>query len=156
MFASKVSLVGPRYFKDCALPRFLPRYPTCPFPFHGAAVHIYGKDERQQWQAKGLPMTNNTIPLKPCPFCGGEAMFNEDTPFIFVKCSNDECTLHFSQFNKEDWNTRPQPTEAQIEAAATAMLQFEVNSEITLDDPDIHKQIWLDQAKAALIAASEV
>lgn len=54
--------------------------------------------------------------LKPCPFCGGKAVLEEQDmhvlPFL-VKCGNDKCLVYAATYNKftkkeaiEAWNRR--------------------------------------------------
>lgn len=56
------------------------------------------------------------VELKPCPFCGGEAVETYNTDYgMQIYCSNDECVLNellVSNMSAEKWNTRShKPTE---------------------------------------------
>lgn len=53
-------------------------------------------------------MTESTITLKCCPFCGGSAKFvTEGTPYAFkVKCSNCGATNGGSAFKNDEYNAQ--------------------------------------------------
>ena len=61
--------------------------------------------------------------LKPCPFCGGEAVYDKDIAgYFFVCCPSDECNTQVASYHYPSleeainaWNTR---VEAQNETQA--------------------------------------
>lgn len=60
--------------------------------------------------------------LKPCPFCGGEASYEDMTGELkaWGGCGKWDCLGHDVIWDYEDiklWNTRAEATETQIEAA---------------------------------------
>ena len=59
-------------------------------------------------------MSEQSIKLLPCPFCGGEAMYRRRFGnFIEAKCGNFDCSVSFSWMPRNIWNT--QATTAKIE-----------------------------------------
>lgn len=57
----------------------------------------------------------NIKPLKPCPFCGGEAgvIYDDARKWFYIACGNDECPIVVQgmwhtdmQKAIEEWNTR--------------------------------------------------
>ena len=68
--------------------------------------------------------------LKPCPFCGKppETMGSgAGRRGLMIECINTECLgPHCSHYDHkaaiEEWNTRPAPSEAEVEAAAKRIL----------------------------------
>jgi hypothetical protein len=63
-----------------------------------------------------------TAPLKPCPFCGGEAFRLKAGVSELVSCSNQDCTLDSYDFSVEGWNRRAQPSQAQQAGVTEAMV----------------------------------
>lgn len=67
----------------------------------------------------------NADKLLPCPFCGGAA---EDDEFGgYVRCTNitdasGGCFMAIDWVSAKKWNTRPAPTEAEVEAAAMRIM----------------------------------
>ena len=74
-------------------------------------------------------MTNkNEMPLKNCPFCGGEAKLYESNPEIAC-CSNAKCPAHEIVSFFHEWNTRAyQPLPAEKQAALDAIEKAERDS----------------------------
>lgn len=113
--------------------------------------------------------TNITKPdLKPCPFCGYEAKLTQqkNTGLYYVGCKFGKrrgyaCKAHIGPYSGdynaiENWNRRPEPTEAQIEAAARAIEplwhKFCTEPIELLLDGESHERFVQTLAKAALIA----
>lgn len=73
----------------------------------------------------------NAEKLLPCPWCGAEARLERDIS-PWVNCVNSYCELGSSagvEYASEAeaiaaWNTRPAPTEAEVEAAAKRIFDF--------------------------------
>jgi len=63
-------------------------------------------------------MTDATKPidLKSCPFCGGNAVYVQAEHY--AQCKDNSCD---GGADIDTWNRRPEPTEAQIEAAAKVL-----------------------------------
>lgn len=88
-----------------------------------------------------------TDELKPCPFCGREAV--EITYFSYtfnkqyhqVKCGNDDCEMNgFENMLVDDWNTRPieddlrKKLDIAVEAMKLANMRLRVNKPNRLED----------------------
>lgn len=61
--------------------------------------------------------------LKPCPFCGSEAMLSVDDS-DYVMCSNWDCILNSGlskAFPPEQWNTRHQPNDNELRQALSSI-----------------------------------
>lgn len=81
-------------------------------------------------------MTNTPKPiLKPCPFCGGDDLsltHDSHDAVCWVYCNGCYSTGragHTEDQTASHWNTRPQPTEAQIEAAARVICLYYHNNQ---------------------------
>ena len=74
------------------------------------------------------------VKLLPCPFCGGEPTFDDwntsyrpdSKPLWGVVCKSSKCAGEIGFFNTDpaiaqaEWNTRPLPTDEEVERAALA------------------------------------
>ena len=110
--------------------------------------------------------------LLNCPFCGGEAQIVGDDRYGFcVVCSASDCTAALGesydrdampdhQFRAPDdaitaWNTRPAPSEAEVEAAAKRMHEADKESGYANDWSwdevgDTYRSHYIRRAEAAL------
>lgn len=82
--------------------------------------------------------------IKPCPFCGGEAVWCTDH---HVACGNESCALGLSEFLcwPDQWNTRAPATERVTEAQAREAYRKWVGASDTL----YGERAWLAALKWA-------
>ena len=78
--------------------------------------------------------------LKPCPFCGGEAVV---IGVSTIWCENEDCGCEFTNINKEKlikgWNTR-KPVDAMVERLNNKLKQK--NKLFLLEDRDAMKYFY--------------
>ena len=63
---------------------------------------------------------SNETPLKPCPFCGSDALLeNEsyDPTEAWCSCQNKECILWGEVHDPIKWNTRATPDKVMVDRA---------------------------------------
>ena len=69
-----------------------------------------------------MTLTPEMVEIEPCPFCGGEAEFVQDTSEAYVECTNDMCGACSGNFGYHSgdqkaqalaaWNARAQSQRA--------------------------------------------
>ena len=82
--------------------------------------------------------------LKPCPFCGSEAIVpampigitDDDTP---VECTNMDCNASDVTFDKKEWNTRPIEDALRKENAALTLLHTQATDEMLKMQNRVHE-----------------
>lgn len=73
--------------------------------------------------------------LKPCPFCRGEVIHEDDAPQHYFTCQQCNATTniysHNSGFATAAWNTRPEPEWMPIESAPKDGTRFIAGHRVT-------------------------
>jgi len=65
-------------------------------------------------------MTNKSVELKACPFCGEQPNYDEHSEMVQCQCDNGACTAE--AYKVENWNTRTSPQSPEAKIAETISL----------------------------------